>query len=258
MSSNGLSRFPSVSVSDLSRRLGFKSPVPPPPAPSGKELRKLSMDEDDSLILRWLFKSFRPSRHLEFGTWQGKGVMCCLEECDATVWTLNPLEGEKDESGGWAYSSIVADLKRRVQWARTKVFTDPKGGPLTYYQTDALGMIGRYYLNADLGRRVCQIYADSRRWDISNYPDGFFDTVLIDGGHQEDVVLNDTRKALRLLRPGGLLLWHDFCQDAGIVKERASVRGVVRAVENNRQEIEAGTADLFWIDPSLLLVGVRK
>jgi len=73
----------------------------------------------------------------------------------------------------------------------------------TSYVTDTLGFIGRLYLERELGHRVCQIYCDSRQWDTSAYPPEFFDTVLIDGGHQREIVISDTRKALPLLRSGG-------------------------------------------------------
>jgi hypothetical protein len=50
---------------------------------------------------------------------------------------------------------------------------------------------------------VAQVYTDSREWDTSHYPDGFFDSCLIDGGHTQDIVVSDTMQALRLVRSEG-------------------------------------------------------
>ena len=33
---------------------------------------------------------------------------------------------------------------------------------------------------------------------------------FIDGDHSSEYALNDTRKALSVLRPGGTILWHDY------------------------------------------------
>ena len=39
-----------------------------------------------------------------------------------------------------------------------------------------------------------------------------FDLCFVDGGHSELQVDHDTRQALRLVRPGGLIAWHDWGQ----------------------------------------------
>ena len=87
-----------------------------------------------------------------------------------------------------------------------------------YHQTDAGLFIGQHYRDAGFGHRVCQIYCDSRDWDTAAYPSDFFDSALIDGGHIEEVVASDTRKALSVTRSGGLIMWHDFCPDPARVR----------------------------------------
>jgi hypothetical protein len=34
--------------------------------------------------------------------------------------------------------------------------------------------------------------------------------VFVDGSHAYSYVVSDTAKALRMVRPGGLVLWHDY------------------------------------------------
>lgn len=245
---------PAVSIKDLNRRLGFPAPLDLPETSLSKSLKDWKMETDDVAIFRYLYRNFRPRRHLEFGTWEGQGVLYCLEECDATVWTINLLEGEVGFDGRWCYNSVVSKPEDMFLWAKKKKYYDNS----FIFQTDALGFIGRYYLERGLGNRVCQIYCDSRQWDISNYSEGFFDTVLIDGGHQKDIVTNDTEKGLKLLRSGGLIMWHDFCPRPEVFVKNPTVRGVMRAVQSNWKRIKSKMKDVFWIDPSWILLGIKK
>ena len=245
-----------VGVDALHRRLGFDHPLDYPH--DGTALSEWNMEVNDSPILRYLYRHFRPRRHLEFGTWQGTGVTYCLEECEATVWTINLLDGELKEDEGWAYAtnSFVSEgrdfLRRKfLEWTNKMTVADDN----VYYQTDARGFIGRYYLEAGLGHRVCQIYCDSGNWDTTNYPEGFFDSVLIDGGHQKDVVANDTLKAIPLLRPGGLIIWHDFCVDRDVLENYPHARSVASGILESLPAIRDDLQDLFWIDPSWILIG---
>ena len=172
-----------VDVSALHERLTLPEALAYPSASRQKSFFDWKMEDDDAPILRYLYRNFRPRRHLEFGTWAGTGTCYCLEECDATVWTLNLLEGELIE-GKPAYSSTIDDTP---EGAVPVQHVD--GRPV--YQTDAGLLIGRRYREAGFGHRVCQIYCDSRTWDTRAYPRDFFDSVLIDGGHSADVVLSD-------------------------------------------------------------------
>jgi len=242
-----------VSVKDLHKRLGFRTPLDYPQSSLSKPLTEWKMEIDDAPIFRYLYRNFRPRRHLEFGTWEGMGVLYCLEECDATVWTINLLEGEKRIDGSWCYSTGFPNSENLPQASMKKDYFWEK-----YYQTDSFGFIGRYYLEKGLGNRVCQIYCDSRQWDISNYPDGFFDMILIDGGHFKDVVSNDTQKALKLLRSDGLILWHDFCPKAEVFIINPTTRGVLSSIQADWNQIKPQMKDIFWINPSWILLGIKK
>lgn len=55
-----------------------------------------------------------------------------------------------------------------------------------------------------------QHFADSRRFDWEKTAaEERFDIVFIDGCHESFTVIADTLNALRILTPGGLLIWHD-------------------------------------------------
>jgi hypothetical protein len=236
----------------------FSAPRTFPPTASGKRLDQWKMEDDDAPIFRYLYQTYGPRRHLEFGTWQGWGSVLCLEFSAATVWTINLPEGESRSDGTWAYGERVIDPSHAPQGIITVNYGEDELGPRTYHRTDAGGYIGRIYREKGLGNRVCQIYCDSREWDISNYPSDFFDSVLIDGGHQPEVVINDTRKSLQVLRSGGLIMWHDFCPFPGIRSRFETVEGVTVGIEMILPELRSQLKSLCWIDPSWILVGVLK
>ena len=209
--------------------------------------------ESDDVLLRYIFRHFRPNRHLEFGTWEGDGVLRCLEECDATVWTVNLLEGETKDDGAWAYGSEER-LVGAVSGRRERLVTSAT----TWVRTDAYGQIGHKYLARNLGHRVCQIYCDSRTWDTTHYPPGFFDTAFIDGGHVADVVHSDSWKAIALVRAGGLVMWHDFAPRSDARDSSVTAAQVTNQLLVDWSSISECFDRLFWIEPSWLLVGVRN
>ena len=244
-----------LALAELGRML--KSDALPPPA-SEHALTSWKMERDDVRIFSYLYHQQQPLRHLEFGTWQGFGTCLCLESCVATVWTLNLPDGEAKADGSWAYGERIAEPAQAPAASETKIFGSEETGPIIYHRTDAGGYIGHLYREKNLGHRVCQIYCDSRAWNTSAYPAGFFDSVLIDGGHQAEVVISDTLKALPLLRPGGMMLWHDFCPQPDVIAGSPAVQGVTAAIESLRPELQDQCSALFWIDPSYILLGIKK
>jgi SAM-dependent methyltransferase len=57
--------------------------------------------------------------------------------------------------------------------------------------------------------KIVQLFGDSLSFDFSPYA-GSIDLVFVDGAHHYDAVLSDTRNALEMVRPGGVILWHDW------------------------------------------------
>jgi len=70
-------------------------------------------------------------------------------------------------------------------------------------------MTGIDYQGKDAAHKIVQLFGDSTRFDFSPYH-GRMDIVFIDGAHHFDAVASDTRNAVKMLRPGGYILWHDF------------------------------------------------
>ncbi|GAB1409757.1 hypothetical protein MASR1M90_09110 [Desulfovibrionales bacterium] len=253
VSVNGKSiNVPFVKVADLHKHLGFDNPLEYPADSLSKPFSKWKMEIDDSPIFRYVYRNFFPKRHLEFGTWQGTGTRYCLEESQATVWTINIPTGEFLPNGQTAYTSLAYGRKKEdfISWAKKANFS------VIDQRSDTFGFIGWEYLEAGLGHRVCQIFCNSIDWDTSNIPEGFFDTILIDGSHEKDTVISDTKKALPLLRTGGIIMWHDCCPPEFM--QYGSTVEVMDAISEVWEMIDNELAQVFWIKPSWILLGVKK
>ncbi|CAN5905641.1 hypothetical protein BH11GEM2_BH11GEM2_36510 [soil metagenome] len=66
-----------------------------------------------------------------------------------------------------------------------------------------------YYQGTPVEARVTQLFADSKTFDETPYL-GKCDLIFIDGAHAASYVESDSRKALRMVKPGGLVFWHDY------------------------------------------------
>jgi hypothetical protein len=65
-------------------------------------------------------------------------------------------------------------------------------------------------------KKIKQLYGDSATFDFRPY-EGRMDFVFVDGSHAYKYVMNDSRKALSLLRNGkGVILWHDYPSWQGV------------------------------------------
>ena len=113
-------------------------PINLPVTSQAKPLTDWKMETDDAPILEYLWRSTAPSRHLEFGTWEGFGSALVARATNAQIWTINLPEGEKSSDGTPLYCS-----------------------------TDAGGFIGRLYREAGFSNRVHQVLCDSRDVDVS-------------------------------------------------------------------------------------------
>jgi len=65
------------------------------------------------------------------------------------------------------------------------------------------------YQGKEAAKNIRQLYGNSLTFDFSPYL-GKIDLVFVDGAHHYEAVLKDTQTALSLVKPGGVILWHDF------------------------------------------------
>ena len=79
-------------------------------------------------------------------------------------------------------------------------------------------------------RRITRLTGDSITFNFEPYV-GKMDMVIVDGGHNYECARSDTANALRMLMPGGLLIWDDYAP---------AWPGVVRAVDEAADRNELG------------------
>ncbi len=74
------------------------------------------------------------------------------------------------------------------------------------------------YTGTDVEDRIEQLYGDSKQLEVEAYS-GSCDVVFVDGSHAYSYVVSDSAKALTMVRPGGLVLWHDYSPEcAGVFR----------------------------------------
>ena len=59
-------------------------------------------------------------------------------------------------------------------------------------------------------KRYSNLLSARGAWDINANTIGEFDMVLIDGDHSRAAVENDSALADKIVRPRGLIVWHDY------------------------------------------------
>lgn len=82
---------------------------------------------------------------------------------------------------------------------------DRTQGPESFSGTQ----VGRMFRNSSVETRITQLLGDSTRFDYTPYQ-GKMDFVFVDAAHDYIHGYPDSKNALRLARPGGLVVWHDF------------------------------------------------
>ncbi|HUK25054.1 MAG TPA: class I SAM-dependent methyltransferase [Terriglobales bacterium] len=102
------------------------------------------------------------------------------------------------------------------------------------YPTDA-SLIGQRFHGTPYEKKITQVFGDSAKFDWSTLP-GPFDMVFIDGCHFYEYVVRDTENAMKNLRPGGLVVWHDYGYVKGVsdVVDDLSSRMKVAAIAGTR------------------------
>jgi predicted O-methyltransferase YrrM len=240
-----------VPIEKIHLAFGFRRPFLPNIKIYRHELADFKTEIHEAAIYSYIYEQAQPKRHLEFGTWEGLGVTLCAKKCEAEIWTMNLPEGEKDEAGNPVYSSMQSVPHETSPEIAAVVAENEQ-------PTDAGNFIGWRYRAAGFADRVHQILCDSREFDTTAFGSGFFDSVLIDGGHTADIVTSDTNKALPLLRSRGIMIWHDFCPDPETIRRNEAPRGVLSAIITNFNEWNQNFSKIFWIQPSWMLIGIRS
>jgi predicted O-methyltransferase YrrM len=184
-----LLRLPRVAVEDLL-----------PEEPTGERIRlavvpktNASVSLLETLALVLLMRQARAESIFEFGTYKGVSItqLALNVPAHGRIYTLDL----PDDPGESLYPIPIA---KDAVLAR-----EPVKGSL---------------VPADLRERIQFLRQDSAKFDETPFR-GAIDFVFVDGAHNLEYVRNDSEKGWRMLRPGGIIAWHDCCsQDPDVVR----------------------------------------
>jgi predicted O-methyltransferase YrrM len=163
-------RFPGIDLSQV--ELLF-----PLPRPGGVSVEEL-------IILACLVRHLKPKRLVEIGTAEGRTTL--------NLALHSPPDAEV----------ITFDLPPTHLGA-----TVTESG-LNYRQM-GISEPGCLFREHPLSAKIRLILADSTQFDWSPF-ERSVDFVFIDGAHDYESVRKDSQNALRIVRPGGVILWHDY------------------------------------------------
>jgi predicted O-methyltransferase YrrM len=105
--------------------------------------------------------------------------------------------------------------------------------------------VGMAYRDSPDAGKITQIFGDSLAYDFSSH-ERSSDLVLVDGGHEYVNGLADTKTALQLIRPGGIVLWDDFQP-----YWHGLVNGICDAMDGRRLGRLAGTSYAVYAHDAL-------
>lgn len=172
----------------------------PPVELFGLDANEWNTTTTELAIIAMITRRVGPMRIFEFGTYDGRTTATMLLNAPDTAhaWTIDLPQG-RPRSGGDSQPPVGARLLA------------PR---------DAARFAGRY----------TQLTGDSRTFDLSEHL-GLTDLIFIDGGHSHEVCLSDSRNALRMVSPRGIILWHDYA---------TAFPGVTRAIDEVAATLPSG------------------
>ena len=124
-------------------------------------------------------------------------------------------------------------------------------------QSDSEASIGWIYKQMGYESRVKQIFNNSLDLSASDFLEKF-DSILIDGAHDFDTVIHDTKLALELISDDGIIVWHDFLPFREDRERYSPTVGVFDAVSACVDDVIASRIDLYWLQDTWLLIGKRN
>jgi len=159
-----------------------------------KEKSDGNVSMDELTVLSQIVKNRRAMDIFEIGTFDGRTTVNLAHSSPqgAHVYTLDLPK--KD----------MADSKFGIE-----------DGDSKYVNKDVVGERLKKYSSENA--KIAQLYGDSATFDFSPY-DGKIDIMFVDGSHSAPYAKNDTEIAFKLVRNGGVILWHDYGVWKGVTK----------------------------------------
>lgn len=103
--------------------------------------------------------------------------------------------------------------------------------------------VGECFLSTPVRNKIQMLTGDSRQFDLTQFKRSV-DFVFIDADHSYDGVMHDTDKAFDMIRPGGLIVWHDYLMVGDVTK------AIVDICKGKALKSLKGTSLVTWQMPS--------
>jgi len=143
-------------------------------------ISRWSMDPMEVFVLMGLALLRQPRTIFEFGTYDGSSTLRLANAVpNAAIWTIDLPDTE------------------------AAAYRSSEGA-----QEDFAG-IGAVFDGTPASQRITQLLGDSRTFDFSPWR-GSIDMIVIDAAHTYEAVISDSRNALQMLAPNGLVIWDDY------------------------------------------------
>lgn len=157
--------------------------------------------EEGHFLIVQIAAMLRPMRTFEIGTYRGfhASLVAMNTPDDAVVFTLDLPPQE----------TLPEDVSDRhlIDVSRRELGVLFRGSPYD-------------------GTKIRQLLGDSAAFDFSPYYDSI-DFIMVDGSHTFAYARSDSLAAFRMIRPGGVIIWHDY-------ESMRSEYGVSRVVDGLR------------------------
>jgi predicted O-methyltransferase YrrM len=171
----------------------------------------LSMDAAEVMALCAIEKFIGATNVLEIGTYDGNTTLNLAANL--------PTDGR------------VTTIDLPQNWDRQFVYNVPGN----YWNVTDRNRIGIQFQGTQYESQIRQVLGDSAAVDWRELTPPF-DLIFIDGCHYRDYVSADTDNALRNLRPGGVIVWHDYgdIKDVSRVVDETASKITVHIVRGTR------------------------
>lgn len=148
----------------------------------------------EATILASFLKIINPNKIFEFGTFLGYSSSVFLKNTKkSTVYSLDLDEEIKFNNNDLNKVLIDDNLNDKY---------------LSYKQSLKGPVYLQQFLNSN-DQRIKILKSNSLTFDESPYIDEI-DFVFVDGGHLFEIIKNDTEKSFKMLKKGGVIVWHDY------------------------------------------------
>ena len=135
----------------------------------------------------------RATRLFEFGTCTGK---------TAYLWSRNAPAGAE-------IVTITLSPEQQAEYASA----DGDNVSDARFALQESSFVEFLYSGTPAAAAITQLFGDSKQFDESPYHD-WADLIFVDGSHARSYVESDTQKAIAMVKPGGLIVWHDYAGEA--------------------------------------------